>query len=104
MIATTLPPSTPPPSPPHPPTTITTKRVRWVFQTHKGCVWVTRKSTKGAFVVSIAPRRLVFNCDLELFLRSSPKHNLTSSYNGSPSCALVKKYMISEFAEALTPL
>ncbi|GKB51279.1 hypothetical protein Tco_0902032 [Tanacetum coccineum] len=36
------------------------------------------------------------------FLRSSPKHNLTSSY-GSPSCALVKKYMTSEFAEALTP-
>ncbi|GJY42894.1 hypothetical protein Tco_0431107 [Tanacetum coccineum] len=38
------------------------------------------------------------------FLRSSPKHNLTSSCNGSPSCALVKKYTISEFAEALTPL
>ncbi|GJR91156.1 hypothetical protein Tco_0215167 [Tanacetum coccineum] len=36
--------------------------------------------------------------------RSSPKHNLTSSCNGSPSRALVKKYMISEFAEALTPL
>ncbi|GJY38712.1 hypothetical protein Tco_0425076 [Tanacetum coccineum] len=36
--------------------------------------------------------------------RSSPKHNLTSSCNGSPSCALVKKYTISEFAEALTPL
>ncbi|GKA95592.1 hypothetical protein Tco_0817630 [Tanacetum coccineum] len=38
------------------------------------------------------------------FLRSSPKHNLTSSCNGSPSCALVKKYTISDFAEALTPL
>ncbi|GKF36871.1 hypothetical protein Tco_0113629, partial [Tanacetum coccineum] len=38
------------------------------------------------------------------FLRSSPKHNLTSSCDGSPSCALVKKYMTSEFAEALTPL
>ncbi|GJZ39942.1 retrovirus-related pol polyprotein from transposon TNT 1-94 [Tanacetum coccineum] len=44
---------------------------------------------------------LVPNC---AFLRSSPKHNLTSSCNGSPSCALVKKYTISEFAEALTPL
>ncbi|GJX66034.1 zf-CCHC domain-containing protein [Tanacetum coccineum] len=42
--------------------------------------------------------------DNSTFLRSSPKHNLTSSCNGSPSCALVKKYTISEFAEALTPL
>ncbi|GKE69359.1 putative reverse transcriptase domain-containing protein, partial [Tanacetum coccineum] len=38
------------------------------------------------------------------FLRSSLKHNLTSSCSGSPSCALVKKYMMSEFTEALTPL
>ncbi|GJU38145.1 putative reverse transcriptase domain-containing protein [Tanacetum coccineum] len=42
---------------------------------------------------------LVFDCDLS-YLESSPKHNLTSSCNGSPSCALVKKYMTSEFAEA----
>ncbi|GJW37962.1 probable tetraacyldisaccharide 4'-kinase, mitochondrial [Tanacetum coccineum] len=39
-----------------------------------------------------------------VFLRSSLKHNLTSSCTGLPSCALVKKYMTSEFAEALTPL
>ncbi|GKD71209.1 hypothetical protein Tco_1325299, partial [Tanacetum coccineum] len=38
------------------------------------------------------------------FLRSLPKHNLTSSCNGSPSCALVNEYLTSEFAEALTPL
>ncbi|GJU21522.1 putative reverse transcriptase domain-containing protein [Tanacetum coccineum] len=51
------------------------------------------------------PDDFVVYCDASklAFLRSSPKHNLTSSY-GSPSCALVKKYMTSEFAEALTPL
>ncbi|GJU78547.1 hypothetical protein Tco_1275617 [Tanacetum coccineum] len=38
------------------------------------------------------------------FLRSSAKLNLSSSSNLLPSCALVKKNMISEFAEALTPL
>ncbi|GKC91050.1 putative reverse transcriptase domain-containing protein [Tanacetum coccineum] len=38
------------------------------------------------------------------FLRSSSKHNLSSSSNLLPSCALVKKNMITEFAEALTPL
>ncbi|GJV43159.1 GOS9-like protein [Tanacetum coccineum] len=38
------------------------------------------------------------------FLRSLPKHNLTSSCNKSPSCALVNEYLTSEFAEALTPL
>ncbi|GJZ72725.1 hypothetical protein Tco_0636871 [Tanacetum coccineum] len=35
------------------------------------------------------------------FLRSSAKLNLSSSSNLLPSCALVKKNMISEFAEAL---
>ncbi|GJX55389.1 hypothetical protein Tco_0285286 [Tanacetum coccineum] len=35
------------------------------------------------------------------FLRSSPKPNLTLSCNVSPSRALVKKYMISEFADVL---
>ncbi|GJZ07065.1 hypothetical protein Tco_0540858 [Tanacetum coccineum] len=40
----------------------------------------------------------------EPFLRSSAKLNLSSSSNLLPSCALVKKNMISEFAEALTPL
>ncbi|GKB58052.1 zinc finger, CCHC-type containing protein [Tanacetum coccineum] len=40
----------------------------------------------------------------DAFLRSSPKHNLTSSCNGLPSCALVNEYVTSEFAEALTPL
>ncbi|GJY35521.1 hypothetical protein Tco_0420899 [Tanacetum coccineum] len=38
------------------------------------------------------------------FMRSSAKSNLSSSCNVLPSCALVKKYTISEFAEALTPL
>ncbi|GKC68113.1 hypothetical protein Tco_1100711 [Tanacetum coccineum] len=38
------------------------------------------------------------------FLRSSAKLNLSSSSNLLPSCALVKKNMITEFAEALTPL
>ncbi|GJZ70537.1 hypothetical protein Tco_0634087 [Tanacetum coccineum] len=38
------------------------------------------------------------------FLRSSAKLNLSSSSNLLPSCALVKKNMISEFAEALTRL
>ncbi|GKC59831.1 reverse transcriptase domain-containing protein [Tanacetum coccineum] len=38
------------------------------------------------------------------FLRSSAKLNLSSSSNLLPSCALVKKNMISEFAKALTPL
>ncbi|GKB07079.1 hypothetical protein Tco_0835312 [Tanacetum coccineum] len=41
---------------------------------------------------------------LATFLRSSAKLNLSSSSNLLPSCALVKKNMISEFAEALTPL
>ncbi|GJZ63382.1 retrovirus-related pol polyprotein from transposon TNT 1-94 [Tanacetum coccineum] len=34
-----------------------------------------------------------------LFVESSPKHNLTSSCNGSTSCALVKEIHLSEFAE-----
>ncbi|GKB88721.1 hypothetical protein Tco_0960993 [Tanacetum coccineum] len=38
------------------------------------------------------------------FLRSSAKLNLLSSSNLLSSCALVKKNMKSEFAEALTPL
>ncbi|GJW63950.1 hypothetical protein Tco_0115834 [Tanacetum coccineum] len=42
--------------------------------------------------------------DFCAFLRSLPKHNLTSSCNNSPSCALVNEYLTSEFAEALTPL
>ncbi|GKB09700.1 hypothetical protein Tco_0838012 [Tanacetum coccineum] len=42
--------------------------------------------------------------DIRSFLRSSAKLNLSSSSNLLPSCALVKKNMISEFAEALTPL
>ncbi|GJR84145.1 hypothetical protein Tco_0154930 [Tanacetum coccineum] len=42
--------------------------------------------------------------NLKAFLRSSAKLNLSSSSNLLPSCALVKKNMISEFAEALTPL
>ncbi|GKF08373.1 hypothetical protein Tco_0042597 [Tanacetum coccineum] len=41
---------------------------------------------------------------LTLLLRSSAKLNLSSSSNLFPSCALVKKNMISEFAEALAPL
>ncbi|GJS87661.1 hypothetical protein Tco_0770297 [Tanacetum coccineum] len=41
---------------------------------------------------------------IQAFLRSSAKLNLSSSSNLLPSCALVKKNMISEFAEALTPL
>ncbi|GJW08971.1 ribonuclease H-like domain-containing protein [Tanacetum coccineum] len=58
-----------------------------------------------------APRKDgVYSLDLknivhsEAFLRSSAKLNLSSSSNLLPSCALVKKNMISEFAEALTPL
>ncbi|GKB58281.1 hypothetical protein Tco_0914467 [Tanacetum coccineum] len=42
--------------------------------------------------------------NMSSFLRSSAKLNLSSSSNLLPSCALVKKNMISEFAEALTPL
>ncbi|GJR88643.1 hypothetical protein Tco_0212654 [Tanacetum coccineum] len=44
------------------------------------------------------------NSQANAFLRSSSKHNLSSSSNLLPSCALVKKNMITEFAEALTPL
>ncbi|GKC43712.1 hypothetical protein Tco_1061434 [Tanacetum coccineum] len=47
---------------------------------------------------------LFFNNTFPTFLRSSAKLNLSSSSNLLPSCALVKKNMISEFAEALTPL
>ncbi|GJS87535.1 hypothetical protein Tco_0770171 [Tanacetum coccineum] len=45
-----------------------------------------------------------FMLDNCAFMRSSAKSNLSSSCNVLPSCALVKKYTISEFAEALTPL
>ncbi|GKB08493.1 putative reverse transcriptase domain-containing protein [Tanacetum coccineum] len=48
---------------------------------------------------------LSFDCDqLELILGSSPKHNLYHLVMDRQSCALVKKYMTSEFAKALTPL
>ncbi|GKE20649.1 hypothetical protein Tco_1432161, partial [Tanacetum coccineum] len=48
--------------------------------------------------------KIVISEDECAFLRSSAKLNLSSSSNLLPSCALVKKNMISEFAEALTPL
>ncbi|GJZ12823.1 hypothetical protein Tco_0548053 [Tanacetum coccineum] len=74
---------------------------------------VTEPSDLGfSYEIEITSRQLVEidnvirGCKLEIeaFLRSSSKHNLSSSSNLLPSCALVKKNMISEFAEALTPL
>ncbi|GJX21346.1 reverse transcriptase domain-containing protein [Tanacetum coccineum] len=70
--------------------TISTNRSHWQFSPKKPNL-------------SFADHRL-FKDGGGAFLRSSAKLNLSSSSNLLPSCALVKKNMISEFAEALTPL
>ncbi|GJR57943.1 retrovirus-related pol polyprotein from transposon TNT 1-94 [Tanacetum coccineum] len=60
---------------------------------------------RGLTRLKFEKNHLCSACQLgKTFLRSSAKLNLSSSSNLLPSCALVKKNMISEFAEALTPL
>ncbi|GJY00551.1 hypothetical protein Tco_0357569 [Tanacetum coccineum] len=47
---------------------------------------------------------VLLSSDDSVIFSNPSKLNLSSSSNLLPSCALVKKNMISEFAEALTPL
>ncbi|GJW86902.1 hypothetical protein Tco_0162242 [Tanacetum coccineum] len=57
-----------------------------------------------AYFDHFLPMNIITHKAYNTFMGSSAKFNLSSSCNVLPYCALVKKYTISEFAEALTPL